>query len=134
MPGSPSYDALKVKVLVVQSCLTFCDLMDYSLPGSSVHRILQARILDCHFLLQGIFLTQGTNSCLCLLRWQAGSLPPVPPEKPTLFYTTKLFLQRQQLSSLLWSFNESGPSGSALHPIYLLQLSSSVSDFHDLFL
>ena len=46
MPGSPSYDALKVKVLVVQSCLTFCDLMDYSLPGSSVHRILQARILE----------------------------------------------------------------------------------------
>ena len=44
MPGSPSYDALKMKVLVVQSCLTFCDPMDYSLPGSSVHRILQARI------------------------------------------------------------------------------------------
>ena len=26
-----------------------------------------------HFLLQGIFLTQGSN--LCLLHWQAGSLP-----------------------------------------------------------
>ena len=29
-----------------QSCLTLCDPMDYSLPGSSVHRILQARILE----------------------------------------------------------------------------------------
>ena len=29
----------------LQSCLTLCDLMDYSLPGSSVHGILQARIL-----------------------------------------------------------------------------------------
>ena len=29
-----------------QSCLTLCDLMDYSPPGSSVHGILQARILE----------------------------------------------------------------------------------------
>ena len=28
-----------------------------------------------HFLLQGIFLTQGSNPCLCLLHWQADSLP-----------------------------------------------------------
>ena len=33
-----------VKVLVTQSCLTLCDPMDSSPPGSSVHRILQARI------------------------------------------------------------------------------------------
>ena len=30
---------------VVQSCLTLCDPLDCSLPGSSVHGILQARIL-----------------------------------------------------------------------------------------
>ena len=30
----------------VQSCLTLCDPMDYSSPGSSVHRISQARILE----------------------------------------------------------------------------------------
>ena len=29
-----------------QSCLTLCDPMDCSLPGSSVHGILQARILE----------------------------------------------------------------------------------------
>ena len=32
--------------LVTQSCLTLCIPMDCSPPGSSVHRILQARILE----------------------------------------------------------------------------------------
>ena len=31
---------------VSQSCPTLCDPMDYSLPGSSVHRIFQARVLE----------------------------------------------------------------------------------------
>ena len=31
---------------VAQSCLTLCDPMDCSLPGSSVHGILQVRILE----------------------------------------------------------------------------------------
>ena len=35
----------KVKVLVAQSCLTLCDLKDWILPGSSVHGILQGRIM-----------------------------------------------------------------------------------------
>ena len=31
--------------------------------------------MDCHFLIQGIFPTQGSNPCLlCLLHWQADSL------------------------------------------------------------
>ena len=29
-----------------QSCLTLCDPLDYSLPGSSVHGIFQARVLE----------------------------------------------------------------------------------------
>ena len=35
-----------VKVLVTQSCQTLCDPMDCDPPGSSVHGILQARILE----------------------------------------------------------------------------------------
>ena len=53
-----------------QLCLILCDPTDCSLPGSSVHGIFQARNtrVGCHFLLQGIFLTQGSNpSLLCLL-------------------------------------------------------------------
>ena len=48
---------------VAQSCLTLCNPMDCSLPGSSLHGILQARILEwvAIFLLQGIFPTQGSN-------------------------------------------------------------------------
>ena len=34
---------VKVKVLVIQLCSTLCDPMGCSLPGSSVHGILQAK-------------------------------------------------------------------------------------------
>ena len=52
-------------VLVAQSCPTLFDPMDCSLSGSSVHGILQTRILEgCRTLLQGIFPTQGWNSGL----------------------------------------------------------------------
>ena len=37
---------MKVKVLVAQSCSTLCNMMDCSPPGSSVHKISQARILE----------------------------------------------------------------------------------------
>ena len=33
-------------MLVTQSCPTLCDPMDCSLPGSSIHEILEARILE----------------------------------------------------------------------------------------
>ena len=39
--------------------------------------------VGCRALLQEIFLTQGLNQrLLCLLHWQAGSLPLAPPGKP----------------------------------------------------
>ena len=41
--------------------------------------------VGCHALLQGIFLTQGSNQhLLCLLHWQVGSLALMPPGKPYL--------------------------------------------------
>ena len=54
---------------LLQSCLTLCDPMDCSPPGSSVHGISgKYNGVDCHFLLQGIFSTQGLNPrLLCLL-------------------------------------------------------------------
>ena len=60
--------------LVANLCPTLCDPMDYSPPGCSVHRLLQARILEWVAISfsRGIFLTQGLN--LCLLSWQADSL------------------------------------------------------------
>ena len=47
-------------------------------------------------LLQGIFLTQGSNACLfCLLHWQVGSLPLELPEGP-------LEWAREQLITFIW--------------------------------
>ena len=62
--------------------LTLRNPTDCSPPGSSVHGILQARIVEqgSHSLLRWIFLTQGLNQRL--LHWQAGSLPLTPPGKP----------------------------------------------------
>ena len=37
---------MKVKMLATQLCLTLCDPMDCSPPGSSVHGILQTGILE----------------------------------------------------------------------------------------
>ena len=58
--------SMKVKVLVTQSCPTLCNPMDCSLPGSSVHGILQTRILEWVTMpfSRGIFLTQELNLSL----------------------------------------------------------------------
>ena len=64
-----------VCVFVAQSYPTFWDPMDCSLPGSCVHGILQARILEWVAIAfsRGIFLTQALNPGL--LHLQADSLP-----------------------------------------------------------
>ena len=60
-------------------CPTLCDPVGCSLLGSSVHGILQARILEWVAV-----LSRGSNLCLlCCLHWQVGSLPLAPPGNPT---------------------------------------------------
>ena len=58
-------------VLVAQSCLTLFDPMDCSPPYSSVHGILQARILEWVAIpfSRGSFPTQGSNPSLLHCRW-----------------------------------------------------------------
>ena len=53
----------KVKVLVTQSCSILGETMNYSLQRSSVHGVLQARIVEWVAIpfSRGIFLTQGLN-------------------------------------------------------------------------
>ena len=50
-------------VCIAQPCLTLCDPVDCSLPGSSVHGISQARALEWTAIpfLQSIFPTQGSK-------------------------------------------------------------------------
>ena len=56
---------------VAKLCLTLCDPMDCSLPGSSVLGDSPGKNtgVGCHALLQGIFPTQGLNSALPYCRW-----------------------------------------------------------------
>ena len=60
---------------VTQLCLTPCTrlLCPWDFPGKNSG-------VDCHFLLQEIFLTRASN--LSLPASQADSLPAEPPEKP----------------------------------------------------
>ena len=67
---------------------TLCNHMECSPQDSSVHGILQARILEWVAMPLGIFLTQGSNPhLLYLLHWQVGSLPLASPEKPNMSNT-----------------------------------------------
>ena len=68
----------------LQLCLTLCNPMDCGPPGSSVHGILQARILEW----VAIPFSRGSSrprdqTCVSYvsLHWQAGSLPPAPRGK-----------------------------------------------------
>ena len=78
--------ALYVHAKSLQSCMTLCDPMGRSPPGSSVHEILQARILEWAAVsFSGVSFWPRDRTCVsCLLHWQVGSLPLVPPGKPLL--------------------------------------------------
>ena len=93
---------------VTQLCLTLCDPMNSSQPGSSVHEIFQAIILrvDCYFLLQGILPIQGSNSCLLhLLNWQVNSLPLHHPKSSKLVLDMPWVTQVSASGSLNIFFN-----------------------------
>ena len=75
----------------------------------------------CHFLLQGIFPTHGSNLCfLHLLYWQEISLPPVPPGTLWLLIISKLISRASLVAQMvkrlptmwetwLWSLGREDP-------------------------
>ena len=70
-------------MLVAQTCPSLCDPMDCSPPGSSVHGILQARVLEwvaMPFSRRSSQPRDGAQDGTPTL--QADSLSPEPPEKP----------------------------------------------------
>ena len=80
-------------------CVWLFDPMDCSPPVSSVHGILQARILEWVAMpsCRGSSQSQGLNlHLLCLLHHQADSLPSAPLWKPFLSYS-----KRQSWATLL---------------------------------
>ena len=80
--------------------------MDCSLSGSSVHGILQARILELVAMpsSRAIFPTQALNLyLLCLLLWQEGSSLLAPPGKPFTKCQSVQSLSRVQLFATPWT-------------------------------
>ena len=63
--------SLMILCSVAQLCLTLCDSMDCSPLGSSVCEDTPGKStgVGCHALLQGVSLTQGSNSGLPHCRW-----------------------------------------------------------------
>ena len=112
----PYLDVCKC-ALSLQSCLTLCDPLDCSPPGSSVHGILQARILEwvAMSFFRGFSRPRDrTWGFLCVLHWQAVSLPLALPGKPQLPLTPCLELG--QCKVLLPPRKQAAPSGSG--PIF----------------
>ena len=63
--------------------------------------------MSCHALLQGILPTQGSSPWfLRLLRWQAGSLPLVPPG--SLVITIQLLIGKDSDAGRDWGQEEKG--------------------------
>ena len=75
--------ANRSELLVAQLHMTLCDPMDWSLPGSSVHGILQARTLEwVAFPSPGDLPDPAIELQPSAL--QADSLPSEPPGRPSL--------------------------------------------------
>ena len=82
---------------VTQSCLTFHNPMDRSLPGSSIHEIFQARVLEwgaIAFSNPTIYLMSFPFGCLiCISDFTVPTdlspdLPPQTSTNPTLFQSS----------------------------------------------
>ena len=78
--------SLVAAVCCAQSCLTLCDPMDWSPPGSSVHGILQARILEWGATPSSRGSSQSRNqTCISCIFCMAGKFFTAEPLGKPLF-------------------------------------------------
>ena len=72
-----SFSHVCVHAKLLQLCLTLGNIMGCSLPASSVHEILQARILEWVAMpsFRGSSQPRAWTHVSCLLFWKVGSLP-----------------------------------------------------------
>ena len=100
------FDLLAV-CIVIQLCPTLCHPLDYSLSVSSLLLLYfsgKNTAIGGHFLLQGIFLTQGLNLHLLLLDWQADSFTTKAPGKPQV--RSSHASNESPLMASHWSWNK----------------------------
>ena len=96
-----------IHIMCVCVCVCVCSVFGHSVMSDSLwpHGLQPDRLLCpwnfpgkntracCHFLLRGIFPTQGSNLCLLhFLHWQADSLPLAPPGKPCIYRCIHLYI------------------------------------------
>ena len=97
------------KVKLLSHVQLFGDPTDCSLPCSSIHGIFQARVLGCHFLLQGVFQTRWSNLALLHCRQMLYCLS----HKGSLIYSSFSFSSRlgfqETLNLVLQSNIKSSP-------------------------
>ena len=105
--------------LVAQSCLTLCDPMNCSPPGSSVHGDSPGKNtgVGCHALLQGIFPTQGSNPGLLHYRQILYRLSHQGSPHPHLSHMKQIFCANNTglspaITQLLKQLSHQGDGGS----------------------
>ena len=107
---------LKVKVLVAQLHLTLCDPMDWGPPGSSLHRLVQARILE--WVAIPFSRVWATREAPRILEWVASPNPGIEPRSPALHADSSpseppgkasCMLRLPRSSSQFSSVTQSGP-------------------------
>ena len=75
-------DSACMRAKLLKLCQTLCDPVAHSPPASSVHGILQARILEWAAMPSSRSQPRDGTCVSCLLHGQVGSLSVVPPGKP----------------------------------------------------
>ena len=79
-----SLDVITSEGVSAQPCLTLCEPMDCSLPGSSVHGLLQARILEWVAMPSSRGSSQPKDQTQVSLVAGQDSLPSDPPGSPRI--------------------------------------------------
>ena len=106
-----------------------CDLVDCSPPGSSVHEVFRQEYWSgCHFLLQGIFLTQELTTSLVSPALEGGFFTTEPPGKPNRvrgdpkscsFHYSRLplcfYRKKKRIKTWPLLSRSLGPNGTARH-------------------
>ena len=92
------------KVSLAQSCLNLGDPMDCSQTPLSMEFSRQEYWSGLPFPSPGDLPDRGSNSrLLCLVHWQAGSLPPVTPGEPIEYILRGASLVTSELDTTLFS-------------------------------
>ena len=92
---------MKSESEVAQLCLTLCDPMDCSLPGSSIHGIFKARVLECVAIsFSNPICEDYINMCVCVCVCVCIS---IREELRKIFGTQNSIYQSRLLLSL-WTF------------------------------